>query len=193
VRIWQTADHKHLTDVEGDGRRVRAIAFSPDDSMLATGGDGPFVMLWNPQNGKLIHAFVERPGKTFSLAFCTNELIASGESDNMVRLWNPATKEQTATLSGHTGTVSTMTYDSKTGKLITGGFDASLRFWQVNLSENVLRELGKALDIVGPQEPVYRPLTSSPIPFTEWSVEPPQNVFMPEVFEQSLATEGKIE
>ena len=129
VRIWRTSDHRHLTDIEGDGRRVRAVAFSPDDSMLATGGEGPFLMLWNPQNGKLIRICTERPGKTFSLTFCSNDVLASGESDNMVRLWNPATGQQIATLSGHTGTISTMTYEPTTQSLVTGSFDASVRFW----------------------------------------------------------------
>ena len=129
VRIWQTSDNGHLTDIEGDGRRVRAIAFSPDGSQLATGGEGPFIMLWNPQNGKLTRILTERPGKTFALTFCGNDKLASGESDNMVRLWNSVTGRQIATLSGHTGTISTMAYESKSQKLITGSFDASVRFW----------------------------------------------------------------
>ena len=129
VRIWKTSDNKHLTDIGGDSRRVRAIAFSPDGTQLATGGEGPFIMLWNPQTGKLIRIFDERPGKTFSLVFCGNDILASGESDNMVRLWNPATGRQAATLSGHTGTISTMTYEPKSQNLVTGSFDASVRFW----------------------------------------------------------------
>ena len=129
VRIWRTADNSHLTDIKGDGRRVRALAFSPDDSQLATGGDGPFIMLWSPQNGRLIRIFAERPGKTFALVFCGSDMLASGESDNMVRLWNPATGTQTAILSGHTGTISTMTFVPQTQKLVTGSFDASVRFW----------------------------------------------------------------
>ena len=138
VRIWRTTDNTHLTDIEGDGRRVRAIAFSPEGSSLAMGGEGPFIMLWNPQDGKLIRTFRERPGKTFALTFCGSTVLASGESDNMVRLWNPATGTQTATLSGHTGTVSTMAYEPKTQKLITGSFDASVRFWHLPLAEQLL-------------------------------------------------------
>jgi WD40 repeat protein len=118
-----------VTDINGDGRRVRALAFSPDDTQLAMGGEGPFITLWNPRDGKLIRVFAERPGKTFTLAFCGNDVLASGESDNMVRLWNPATGEQTATLSGHTGTISTMTFEPKQRHLVTGSFDASVRFW----------------------------------------------------------------
>ena len=129
VRIWRTSDNRHLIDIEGDGRRVRAIAFSPDGSSLATGGDGPFIMLWNPQTGKLIRILNERPGRTFALAFCDGNTLASGESDNMVRLWDPATGRQIATLSGHTGTISTMTYEPKSQSLVTGSFDASVRFW----------------------------------------------------------------
>ena len=135
VRIWRTSDHKHLTDIEGDNRRVRALAFNLDGSLLATGGEGPFIMLWNPLNGQLVRTFTERPGKTFVLAFCSNDVLASGESDNMVRLWNPATGEQTALLSGHTGTISTMIFEPKTQNLVTGSFDASIRFWELLQAE----------------------------------------------------------
>jgi WD40 repeat protein len=135
VRVWRTADNKHLTDIEGDGRRVRAIVFSPDGSSLVIGGDGPFITQWNPQEGKLIRTFAERPGKTFSLAFCGSTALASGESDNMVRLWNLTTGTQTATLSGHTGTVSTMVFEPKSQQLITGSFDASVRFWTLPQAE----------------------------------------------------------
>ena len=148
VRIWRTTDGlypSHLTDIEGDGRRVRAIAFSPDGSMLATGGEGPFIMLWNPKDGKLIRILAERPGKTFALVFCGNGLLASGESDNMVRLWNPATGQQVATLSGHTGTISTMAYESKSQRLVTGSFDASVRFWNLPTAEPSLSPVAPML------------------------------------------------
>jgi len=150
VRIWRTSDNKQLTDIEGDGRRIRSIAFSPDGSQLASGGEGPFIMLWNPQNGKLIRIFSERPGKTFSLEFCGNDVLASGESDNMVRLWNTATGQQIATLSGHTGTISTMTYESNTQRLVTGSFDASVRFWTLPAVEKLISPEAPVLLSVAP-------------------------------------------
>ena len=145
VRIWQTANYERFTDIAGDGRRVRAIAFSPDDSLLATGGEGPFIMLWHPQDGTLLRVFSERPGKTFALAFCGHDVLASGESDNMVRLWDSSTGEQTAILSGHTGTVSTMRYVPRIQMLVTGSFDASIRFWM----------LSAAMESAWPEEPIF--------------------------------------
>ncbi|MDR2757048.1 MAG: WD40 repeat domain-containing protein [Planctomycetaceae bacterium] len=129
IRIWQTSDYQQLTDLKGDGRRVHTVAFSPDGSQLASGGDGPFIMIWNPTNGTLQQTLQERPGKTFSLVFCGKTLLASGESDNAIRIWNIAQNQNTLTLLGHTGTISTMIYEAATNRLISGSFDTSLRFW----------------------------------------------------------------
>ena len=160
IRIWQTSDNQYLFDIAGDSRRVHAIAFSPDDSLLAAGGEGPFIMLWNPHTGTLIRSFAERPGKTYTLAFCGSNVIASGESDNMVRLWDSATGRQTATLSGHTGTITTMIYEAKMQSLITGSFDASVRFWTpfVAFSPEPI--------------PLYSPIAESPLPRSELPAEP---------------------
>ena len=178
VRIWRTSDHRHSLDIEGDGRRVRAIAFSPDGAYLAMGGEGPFIMLWNPQDGKLIRTFAERPGKTFSLVFCNDGVLASGESDNMVRLWNVATGVKTATLSGHTGTISTMTYEPKTQRLVTGSFDASVRFWYppsdqplatLPLSQFSISEIQGLPEIVETEERILFPKQAEiSSPFSLW-------------------------
>lgn len=135
VRVWSVSAaglvSQQAIDLKGDGRRVNALAFNSDGSRLAVGGDGPFIGFWNPQSGKLIEMLPERPGKTFSLAFCGDHLLASGESDNAIRIWDLSTKQNTATLLGHSGTVSSMIYDAQTDRLISGSFDTSVRFWNI--------------------------------------------------------------
>lgn len=136
VRVWSvSADGAVLQqpiDIKGDGRRINAVAFNSNGSRLAIGGDGPFISVWNPASGQQIEVLPERPGKTFSLIFCGNNMLASGESDNVIRLWNLLTKQNTTTLIGHSGTISSMVYESKTSRLISGSFDTSVRFWTVD-------------------------------------------------------------
>ena len=129
VRVWLLATDKVLADLKGDGRRINAIAFSPDGKKLAVGGDGPFITVWDPTDGALLQTLPERPGKTFSLVFCDDDTLATGESDNAIRIWNLQTLQNTETLIGHTGTIATMVYEPTKKQLISGSFDTTLRFW----------------------------------------------------------------
>jgi WD40 repeat protein len=54
-------------------------------------------------------------------------VLASAGDDLTVRLWNPATGLQEATLDGHTGPVRALgTLD---GRLVSAGNDGTLRLW----------------------------------------------------------------
>ncbi len=131
VRVWQFATGKQVADLKGDGRRINAIAFSSNGQKLAVGGDGPFITIWNPLKGSLLQTLPERPGKTFSLTFCGDEILASGESDNAIRIWDLKTLKNTAILIGHTGTIATMIFEPAKNQLISGSFDTTLRFWSL--------------------------------------------------------------
>ncbi len=134
IRIWEVDSGKILYELSGDGRRVNALEFNPDGSQLAVGGEGPNITIWNMKNGKRLTTLPERTGKTYSLAFCGEGILASGESDNTIRFWNLGTKTyyaNTATPEGHSGTIATLVYDPQTGMLASGSFDTTVRFWAV--------------------------------------------------------------
>ncbi|MDR1480859.1 MAG: WD40 repeat domain-containing protein [Planctomycetaceae bacterium] len=131
VRIWSTVDLSKYNDIKGSRRRINAIAFSPDGSKLAVGGDSPFITILEPKTGKRIKRLPEHPGKTFSLVFCNDNVIASGESDNAIRIWDSTQGKQITTFIGHTGTVVTMVFDVEKQLLISSGFDTSIRFWNI--------------------------------------------------------------
>lgn len=131
IRLWDVAAQKLLRDFSGDGRRVNAVAFSADGKRLAAAGEGIAVTVYDTTNGNVAMQFPERPGKTFSLAFCGNDYLASGESDNAIRLWNLANGTETANMIGHTGTVAEMVFDAQNGQLVSGGFDTTIRFWPI--------------------------------------------------------------
>ncbi|MDR0337862.1 MAG: WD40 repeat domain-containing protein, partial [Planctomycetaceae bacterium] len=171
IRVWQTSDYQQLTDLKGDGRRVHTVAFSPNGSQLASGGEGPFIMIWQPTNGTLLQSLQERPGKTFSLVFCGPTLLASGESDNAIRIWDITQNRNTLTLLGHTGTISTMIYEATSNRLISGSFDTSLRFWTLPTTDSnsaPVQQITTIPTITVPEEPVQT-LES---PTIDSSVEP---------------------
>ena len=131
VRVWNTSNFEQTVDIKTDGRPINALAYSPDSAQLAFAGDGPFIV-FAKLDGTITKTLPERPGKTFALAFCGPDMLASGESDNAIRLWNLADGKEASTLLGHTGTISTMIFEPNTKRLITGSFDTTVRFWDIS-------------------------------------------------------------
>ncbi|MDR1268617.1 MAG: WD40 repeat domain-containing protein [Planctomycetaceae bacterium] len=173
IRVWQTSDYQQLTDLKSDGRRVHTVAFSPDSSQLASGGESPFITIWKPTDGTLLQNLQERPGKTFSLVFCGKTLLASGESDNAIRIWDITQNRNILTLLGHTGTISTMIYEATSNRLISGSFDTSLRFWTLPADSAPIQQITATPSTTVPAksaEPIPAlelELPATPSPFAE--------------------------
>jgi WD40 repeat protein len=101
LRLWNTAttqpDGTAMTD-PGSRNSISAVAFSRDGTTVAAGrGDGA-VELWDPNTRKQLP---DSPlhGHTFnveSLAFGVAHQLASGASDETLRLWDTATGQPTA-------------------------------------------------------------------------------------------------
>jgi len=129
VRIWRLDIGSEVANIRDDGRRINALAFSPDGSQLALGTNGSRITIWNPKTGHLISTLPDRNGKTFSLQYCGIGILASGESDNIIRLWDLSGQREMTNLVGHTGTVSTLCFDEQLNSLVSGSFDTTIRYW----------------------------------------------------------------
>ena len=77
----------------GPADGVTAVAFSPDDTLLATAGRDGTVRLWNPATDRRVGAPLQtgQTGVT-AVAFSHDDtLLATAGDDGTVLLWNPAT------------------------------------------------------------------------------------------------------
>ena len=77
----------------GPADGVTAVAFSPDDTLLATAGRDGTVRLWNPATDRRVGAPLQtgQTGVT-AVAFSPDgTLLATAGGDGTVLLWNPAT------------------------------------------------------------------------------------------------------
>ncbi|MER5318873.1 TIR domain-containing protein [Streptosporangium roseum] len=69
--------------------RLWTVAFSPDGSLLATGGDDPAVRLWDARTGRHLHALTGHTRRIWSLAFApAGDLLASAGDDGVAILWD---------------------------------------------------------------------------------------------------------
>jgi molecular chaperone DnaK (HSP70) len=71
------------------GNSVHALAFSPDGSLLASGGLDHVIGLWGAQSGEALGALSGHGNQVLAVAFSRDgKTLASGGFDQTVRLWN---------------------------------------------------------------------------------------------------------
>jgi WD40 repeat protein len=98
LRLWDLARGRELFHVNGHRGRVRAVAFSPDGTVLASGGTDDSVRLWSPATATELTVLRGHSDTVLSLSFHREGKILASASKNEIKLWDLATGKNTVTL-----------------------------------------------------------------------------------------------
>ncbi len=121
--------------------RVAALAFSPDNQTLASGGGIPSrsgeIKLWSVKDGRLVQTMLNQHSDAVTvLAFSPDgKKLASGGTDKMARIHEVATGRMLKVLEGHTGHVLSLSWRDDSQVLVTAGADKVAKVWDVGLGE----------------------------------------------------------
>ncbi len=132
IQVWSVPGGDLELEIAAGIRRIRSLAYLPDGSKLVSAGEGRTVRLFDAKSGQEAYSFTCRAGKLMSMVVCGENLIATGGSDNVVRVWNWQTQREVDHFVGHTGSVAALAFDAASQTIISGSFDTTVRVWSID-------------------------------------------------------------
>jgi hypothetical protein len=150
VELLDPANNHSLAKLTGHVSQVRAIAFSPDGSLVAAAGGNPAqfgeVKIWRVADHTEVRTIRGHRDNIFAVAFSPDGTrLATSSYDRLIKIWDVATGNETMTLNDHTDAVFSIAFGPDGKRLASASADRTVKIWNTVSGER-LYTLGDALD-----------------------------------------------
>jgi WD40 repeat protein len=141
AKLWRVSDGSLLRIITPEAGK--AVAFSRDNQILATGLGSTTVKLWRVSDGSRLRTLEGLTSDVFSVAFSPpdGQIVAAGGFNEGVKLWqaNDGTPLHDL-LPGHTSHVFSVVFSPDGQMLASASSDYTVKLWRVS-DGGLLREL----------------------------------------------------
>jgi WD40 repeat protein len=125
----KTGTVKHVFKQE---KHVSTVAFSPDGKVVASGGHGQLVQLWDLKKGALLISLQCPETVCDSVEFSPDsKTVAGAARDGKVRIWDVQSGVLKKTLEGHQSQVRGVAFSPDGKTLASGSLDKTIRLWAI--------------------------------------------------------------
>src|SRR6266545_2393830 len=144
LEYWK-ADARVLKTFLGHSHGVWAVAFSPDEHTLVSGGVDRLVRVWDIESRRLLRSLRGHTHDIRAVLFTPDgQTLATGSEDRTIRLWNPKTGEPMKLLfTRYDHNVCSLSLSPDGLMLARGSHNKDIKIWEVTTGTELMTLLGK--------------------------------------------------
>ncbi|MFN3622705.1 MAG: protein kinase domain-containing protein [Hyphomicrobium sp.] len=133
VTLWDARQPSApLTVLDGHENAVQALAYAPQQLLLASGSADKTVRVWNLDTLSLKRSYSGPRDFITSLAFSNSgKLLAAGALDGRIHIWSVLSSRRLRGLTGHRGRVADVAFSPSGDELASAGEDGTVRLWNL--------------------------------------------------------------
>ncbi|GIW87963.1 MAG: hypothetical protein KatS3mg108_2287 [Isosphaeraceae bacterium] len=132
VVVWDVKTGQRLFEVGKEYDTVLAADISPDRSLIALGGPGKVLRVYQTTDGELAYECKKHTDWVTAIAFSPDGvLLASGDRNGGLVVWEALTGREFYDLRGHSAMVTDVAWRPDSNVLASASEDASVRLWEM--------------------------------------------------------------
>jgi WD40 repeat protein len=152
IKLWDVRSGSELRTLKGHSRSVNSVAFSPDGKLLASvSAYDTTITVWDIGSGNELRTLAGHFSEVSSMAFSSRgissvvfspdgKLLASGNLERTVKLWDVRSGSELRTLIGHSSGITSVAFSPDQKLLASGNRDNTIKLWELG-SRSELRTL----------------------------------------------------
>jgi WD40 repeat protein len=134
VKLWNinTKEVKDLGEHEWNGlNRVKAVAFTHDSKIVASGGGDKTIQLWDVKEERLeLGKLTGHSSEVRYLVIAPDgESLASGDGHGVIKFWNLRTKREIRSIKASSLPIRSLAFSPDSQMLVSGSDDYRIKLW----------------------------------------------------------------
>jgi len=143
IRIWDVSARTEEAQLAGHTGTVHLLAYSPDGTAIATGGQDHAVRIWDAATGTQT-AKIGHARQASAIAYSPDGTsLATGDDSSTVHIWDTGTWQERQTLvTEHNTRVRALVYSPDGGIIATAGHDRAVQLWDAGTGQSAKQLTG---------------------------------------------------
>ncbi|KZF25721.1 putative meiotic recombination protein Ski8/Rec14 [Xylona heveae TC161] len=139
INVWETSGNREkIRQYETKGSFGMSIDLSLDGRFTASGHENGSVYIFDNDTGRILHSLPSLVKPVRAVAFSPGgKLLAAAGDSKIIALYDVASGEQVANLTGHAAWIFSLDWSYTGEYLLSGAFDGKVKVWSIDIRDCV--------------------------------------------------------